>query len=313
MAVKPPRNSEDTDLVKMYLNDVGRYELLTKDDEVTLAQVIESGREAADRLANEKDRLDAATRRQLRRAVSDGEAATSKFVQANLRLVVSIAKRYQSSGVPLLDLVQEGNVGLMHAVEKFDWRKGFKFSTYATWWIRQAISRGIANTGRTIRLPVHAGDMLAALQKASIRLESDLGRRPTRSELSSHTGIAEDKIEEILLHRSDPVSLSEPLTSEGDTEFGDMIADPAAPSPFEEAAKALLGAEVDRVLAPLDERETGIVRLRFGLDRGEPRTLEEVSTFFGLTRERIRQIETRALSKLRHPALAGSMEDLLPD
>src|SRR6266513_2641765 len=301
---------DEEDLVRLYLTDIGQYPLLTKDDEVRLAKAIEAGNEARSALDSASD-LQAARRRELRRQAQDGESAQRTFVQSNLRLVVSIAKKYQASGLPLLDLIQEGNLGLMHAVEKFDWRKGFKFSTYATWWIRQAITRGIANTGRTIRLPVHAGDTLARLQKARSRLELKLGRPATLAELSIEVEMPEDKVTEALRFAAEPLSLSEPLREDGDAELGDIVEDRSAESPFEVAATALLPAEIEKLLAPLDERERQILALRFGLDRGEPRTLEEVGEYFNLTRERIRQIEARAMSKLRHPSSDTGARDLL--
>ena len=301
---------DDEDLVRLYLTDIGQYPLLTKEDEVELAQAIEAGAEARAELEREGG-LSPVRRRELRRLVRAGERAERTFVQSNLRLVVSIAKKYQASGLPLLDLVQEGNLGLMHAVEKFDWRKGFKFSTYATWWIRQAITRGIANTGRTIRLPVHAGDTLARLQKARSRLELKYGRPATVAELARDVDLPEDKVAEALRFASEPLSLSEPLREDGDAELGDVVEDRGAESPFESAATAMLPDEVLRLLAPLDEREREILKLRFGLDRGEPRTLEEVGAHFHLTRERIRQIEARAMSKLRHPSSDTGARDLL--
>jgi RNA polymerase sigma factor (sigma-70 family) len=298
-------------LVRLYLTDIGQYPLLTKDDEVALSQVIEAGREAEAILASPPRGLTSAKRRELRRTTLRGEQAVQTFVQSNLRLVVSIAKKYQASGLPLLDLIQEGNLGLMHAVEKFDWRKGFKFSTYATWWIRQAITRGIANTGRTIRLPVHAGDTLARVQKAQARLELKYGRPATLAELGEEVELPEDKLIEALRFRAEPLSLSEPLREDGDAELGDVVEDRSVESPFELAAVGLLPDEIGRLLAPLDEREREILRLRFGLDRGEPRTLEEVGEHFNLTRERIRQIEARAMSKLRHPSSDTGARDLL--
>jgi RNA polymerase sigma factor (sigma-70 family) len=301
---------DDEDLVRLYLTDIGQYTLLTKDDEVRLAQAIEEGRGAVTKL-DVGSKLTTSQRQQLRRMAKRGDDAQREFVQSNLRLVVSIAKKYQASGLPLLDLIQEGNLGLMHAVEKFDWRKGFKFSTYATWWIRQAITRGIANTGRTIRLPVHAGDTLARVQKAQSRLELKFGRPPTIRELCIECEMPEDKLIEALRFRAEPLSLSEPLREDGDAELGDVVEDRSAESPFEAAAIAVLPEEIRRLLSPLDDREREILRLRFGLDRGEPRTLEEVGEHFNLTRERIRQIEARAMSKLRHPSSDTGARDLL--
>jgi RNA polymerase sigma factor (sigma-70 family) len=304
---------DEEDLVRLYLTDIGQYPLLTKDDEVRLAQSIELGTKAREdyEIETANARLSATRKRELRKAIQAGDDAQRTFVQSNLRLVVSIAKKYQASGLPLLDLIQEGNLGLMHAVEKFDWRKGFKFSTYATWWIRQAITRGIANTGRTIRLPVHAGDTLARLQKARARLELKLGRPATLAELAAEVEMEESKVTEALRFAAEPLSLSEPLREDGDAELGDVVEDRSAESPFEVAATSLLPEEIARLLAPLDEREREILRLRFGLDRGEPRTLEEVGEYFNLTRERIRQIEARAMSKLRHPSSDTGARDLL--
>jgi RNA polymerase sigma factor (sigma-70 family) len=283
---------DEEDLVRLYLTDIGQYPLLNKDDEVRLAQDIEA-RTGSARGAEEAGEVHhpGPSPRAPKRHVMRGDSAQREFVQSNLRLVVSIAKKYQASGLPLLDLIQEGNLGLMHAVEKFDWRKGFKFSTYATWWIRQAITRGIANTGRTIRLPVHAGDTLARVQKAQARLELKFGRPATLAELGAEVELPEDKLIEALRFRAEPLSLSEPLREDGDAELGDVVEDRSAESPFEMAATALLPLEINRLLAPLDEREREILRLRFGLDRGEPRTLEDVGEHFNLTRERIRQIE----------------------
>lgn len=301
---------DEEDLVRLYLTDIGQYPLLTKSDEVKLAKAIELGKQANEDLEREPE-LSVKEIREAKRKERKGREAERAFVQSNLRLVVSIAKKYQASGLPLLDLIQEGNLGLMHAVEKFDWRKGFKFSTYATWWIRQAITRGIANTGRTIRLPVHAGDTLTRLQKARIRLELKHGRQATLTELSEEVEMPEAKVSEALRFASEPISLSEPLREDGDAELGDVVEDKAADSPFESAANSLLPEEIARLLSPLDEREREILKLRFGLDRGEPRTLEEVGEHFHLTRERIRQIEARAMSKLRHPSSDTGARDLL--
>ena len=302
--------SGDEDLVRTYLTDIGQYPLLTKDDEVRLAKLIQSGVDAAARL-EDGGKLTAAEKRKLVAAVKRGEQANQDFVHANLRLVVSIAKNYQASGLPLLDLIQEGNLGLMHAVEKFDHTKGFKFSTYATWWIRQAISRGIANTSRTIRLPVHAGDAAKKVGKTQNQMEARLGRPPTLTELAQELQMPEEKLVEILLYQADPVSFSKALGDEGDSEFGDMIADPMATTPFEATAINLLSADIERMLRPLSDKERDIISLRFGLDRGETRTLDEVGELYDLSRERIRQIEQRAMSKLRHPAADTGARDLL--
>ena len=300
----------EEDLVRLYLNDIGKYALLAKNDEARLAQAIEAGREARTEFAI-SDGINQARKRKLRRLIRDGDLAAETFVQANLRLVVSIAKRYQAAELPLLDLVQEGNLGLIHAVHKFDWRRGFRFSTYATWWIRQAITRGIANTGRTIRLPVSAADLLIQVTKARGRLEGQLGRRPTVVELARDLELQEEKVTDILRHATQPLSLSEPLGEDGDAELGDTLEDRSAVSPFDAAAAALLSGEVNKMLLALDEREREILRLRFGLDRGEPRTLGQVGEHFSLTRERIRQIESQAMSKLRHPSADSDPHELL--
>ncbi len=299
------------DLLHLYLTDIGQYPLLTKDDEVRLAQAIEAGVEAREGLEKNEKKLNPTRKRQQRRSLKTGEDARQSFVQSNLRLVVSIAKKYRASGLPLLDLIQEGNLGLMHAVEKFDWRRGFKFSTYATWWIRQAITRGIANSGRTIRLPVQAGDALTSVQKAQAFLEVKLGRRATLAELGHEVEMPEDKLVEVLRFWAEPLSLSEPLREDGGAELGDLVEDRSAESPFEAALTALLPSEIARLFVVLDERERAILRLRFGLDRGEPRTLEQVGVQFNLTRERIRQIEAHAMSKLRHPSSSTGAREWL--
>src|SRR5713101_2527641 len=326
MAKERPQGGEQ-DLVRLYLDEIGRYPLLTKDDEVRLSRAIEEGRQAVEELSGGKAgkashtghtgqtgktaRVPAARARELRRVVKDGEEATQTFINANLRLVVSIAKKYQSSDMPLLDLVQEGNLGLMHAVEKFDWRKGFKFSTYATWWVRQAIGRGIDNSSRTIRLPVHAGDQVRRLLRIRAALEGEKGRIPSPEELADAMALDVDQVRELLRHAADPVSLDTPIGDEGDTELGDVVADLSAASPFDMAAQSLLAGEIDKLLQPLDQREQQILRLRYGLDRGDPRTLDEVGDVLHLTRERIRQIERQALSKLRHPSTSNGARDLL--
>jgi len=303
---------DDEDLVRLYLNDIGQYPLLTKEDEVRLAQAIEKGKEAAEELDGDSE-LSPTRKRELRRAVNKGRDAERTFVQSNLRLVVSIAKGYQNRGLPLLDLIQEGNLGMMHAVEKYDWRQGFKFSTYATWWIRQAITRGIATTGRTVRLPVRMGETISRLQKASRKLEQKYGRLPTLAELAAEVEMPEDKVNEALQFAPEPLSLSNPLREDGDAELEDVVPDRGGDDPFVVAATALLPEEISRLLAPLSKREREILKLRFGLDRGEPRTLEEVREYFNVSRERIRQIEAKALAKLRSLERDGDARDLLGD
>jgi RNA polymerase sigma factor (sigma-70 family) len=300
----------DQDPVRLYLDGIGRYPLLTKEDEICLSQRIEAGRVAAAELARSRA-LFPERERDLHRAQRTGEAATREFINANLRLVVSIAKKYHASDLPLLDLIQEGNLGLMHAVEKFDWRRGFKFSTYATWWIRQAIGRGIDNTSRIVRLPVHAGDQVRRVLRAKAQLESQTGRTPTTAQLARQLQLPEQEVDTLLRYVVEPVSLATPVGTEGETELADVVADTSAPSPFDVAAAGMLGDEIERLLSRLGERERQILRLRYGLDRGEPRTLEEVGVELNLTRERIRQIERTALAKLRHPQADLGARDLL--
>jgi RNA polymerase sigma factor (sigma-70 family) len=300
----------DQDLIRVYLDGIGRHPLLSQEDEARLAQAVEAGRDAAARLADTDARLEPAEEARLRRVQRAGERAFEEFVHANLRLVVSIAKRYQGD-LPMLDLIQEGNIGLMHAVEKFDWRRGYKFSTYATWWIRQAIGRGIDNTARTVRLPIHTGDQVRRVTRSRSALEGRLGRPPTTAELAEHAGLPERDVESLLKLVLEPVSLATPIGSEGDTELADIMPDDSSPSPFDSVASGMLGEELGKLLARLGERERRILSLRFGLDRGEPRTLDEVGHEMHLTRERIRQIERAALAKLRSPSTYEVARDLL--
>ena len=302
------RDGEDP--VRLYLKDIGQFALLSKDDEVRLAQQIENGNAAREQLT-EGEGLEFAKQRELRRTARHGADAHQTFVQSNLRLVVSIAKKYQASGLPLLDLIQEGNLGLIRAVERFDWRLGFKFSTYATWWIRQAIQRGIENSARVIRLPVHVGNALARLQDARSRLEVTLRRPATLAELAAEVEMPEKKVTEALRFAAPPRSLAQPIGADSDAELGDLIEDKTQPSPLDAAILSLLPSDVAPLLDALDERERRIISLRFGFDRGEPHTLEEVGEYFNVTRERIRQIEARAMSKLQHPSVDLNARDLL--
>ncbi|HUR17333.1 MAG TPA: sigma-70 family RNA polymerase sigma factor [Acidimicrobiales bacterium] len=297
------------DLLRIYLNEIGRYPLLTKADEQHLGEVIEAGVAAGEVMNSTPTGLSPSRKRELKYEIAEGERARKQFVQANLRLVVSVAKKYQASGLPLLDLVQEGNLGLMHAVDKFDHKKGFKFSTYATWWIRQAIQRGVANTARTIRLPVHAGDAVARVLKTETRLQMELARPPTIAEVAKELGTTPEKVVEALGFPADTRSLFEPLGEDGDAELADVIEDRGAASPLDEAVAAVMPEEISRLLSFLDGREGAILRMRFGLDGGEPMGVEQVAMRFNLSRERIRQIEARAMSKLRHPSIdTGALE-----
>ena len=296
------------DLVGRYLTEIGQYPLLTAAEEIELAQKIEAGLLAEAQL--ELDELTPTARAALRRDVREAGKAKQRFIQSNLRLVVSIAKRYQSTGLPLLDLIQEGNLGLIRAVEKFDHRKGFKFSTYATWWIRQAIGRGVADKGRTIRLPSHVVDTLTMLSKASGTLLKELGREPTAAELSELTGMTVDKVEMALGATADVISLSAGVGDDA-TEFGDLLPDEKADVPFDVAAASLEKIAIRNLLHTLSDREREVLELRFGLVGERPLTLDEVGRHFKLTRERIRQIEAKALTKLRHPCSPGTRRQKL--
>jgi RNA polymerase sigma factor (sigma-70 family) len=291
------------DLLGRYLDEIGRHPLLSREDEVRLAQVIEAALEPRARLDSDEE-LDPAEAESMEALAEAGAEATALFVEANLRLVVSLAKRYQSSGLPLLDLIQEGNLGLMHAVEKFDWRKGFKFSTYATWWIRQAVTRGIANTSRTIRLPIHASDQLSRVRQVAASLESLLARPPTHEELAAATGFTSESIEDVLKYAIEPISLDSPLSSGAEATVADLVADHSCPAPPDAAAAALLPGEIIKLLAVLNHRDREVIVLRFGLGAGEPCTLDEIGRHLGVSRERVRQMEARAMAILRKPAHA---------
>ena len=308
--------SAGADPVSAYLKEIGGVPLLDATEEVEIATAVQQGMDAsaviADHLAaGEWVELDIAEKRRLRRAVSAGEEATEILTSANLRLVVSIAKRYTGRGMPMLDLIQEGNLGLMRAVQKFDPEKGFKFSTYATWWIRQAVSRALADQSRTIRVPIHMVETMNRVLRAKRALAQDLEREPTMAELADHTDLAESKVSEILqISRQDPMSLDTPVGAEEDSTLSDFVPD-LAPAPLELAAKGLLSSSLNEILDGLDTREASVLRMRFGLLDGRPRTLEEVGQAFGVTRERIRQIESRTLAKLRHPLRSDGLRDYL--
>ncbi len=286
------------DLVRVYLNGIGKTALLTAEQEVDLAKRIEAGVFAAHMLESGK-RLSPQRRIDLKMIVRDGARARNHLLVANLRLVVSLAKRYTGRGMPLLDLIQEGNLGLIRAVEKFDYTKGFKFSTYATWWIRQAISRGMADQGRTIRLPVHLVEQVNKLSRLKRELHQQLGRDATMAELASESGIPEEKIADLLDHARDPVSLDMPVGSDEEAPLGDFIEDSESTSAEAAVVAGFMHDDINRVLRTLDEREQTVVRLRYGLDDGRPRTLDEIGRVFGISRERVRQIERDSMAKLR--------------
>lgn len=290
-------DSDDT--ISLYFREVGSVPLLTREEEVELAKRIERGREMRSRMLDGD--LGIEERRELERARLDGQAAWDHLVKANSRLVISMAKKYRGQGVPFLDLIQEGNVGLMKAADKFDYCRGYKFSTYATWWIRQAITRALANQGRTIRVPVHMSDRIRKLFAIAQAMEQDLGRRPTPAEIAERMEVPEAKVRQMLRVARRSLSLEKPVGEEQDSELGHFIEDNRSPDPLEEAAYQLLQTDLDDLLQCLTAREARILRLRFGLDNGQPHTLKQVGKKFNLTRERIRQIEQEALHKLRHP------------
>lgn len=304
------------DPVKMYLREIGRVPLLSAAEEVSLAKRIEVGIHAEERMADlnasgEVEDLSPRERASLRRTMRDGERAHSELTQANLRLVVSIAKRYMGRGMPMLDLIQEGNLGLMRAVEKFDYTKGFKFSTYATWWIRQAITRAIADQARTIRIPVHMVESMNKVHRIQRQLSQELERDPTVEELADKADLTVPKIREIHRISQDPLSLDSPVGEEDDSFLGDFIEDQQVAMPADVATANSLSEQLSDALNELSDREKEVVRMRFGLDGGRPKTLEEVGQRFGVTRERIRQIESKTLAKLRHPHRRQKLEDYL--
>jgi RNA polymerase primary sigma factor len=302
-----PLSSEDT--IGLYLKEMSRVPLLNVQEEMDLARRIESGIEAAKRLKSFPEKGTPEQREELERTAEDGLRAREHLIKANTRLVVSIAKRYLSRGVPFLDLIQEGNLGLMKAVEKYEYQRGFRFSTYATWWIRQTITRSIADQGRTIRVPVHMVDRIRQLYKLTHEMEQKLGRVPTNEELGEEIGVSPNKVDWMLQVSWLPLSLESPINYEDDSELGMFVEDEITPTPMQSAYTNLLREKIEEVLATLPPREARILRLRFGLDNGRTYTLEEVGKKFGLTRERIRQIEGKALSRLRHPRRARQLKD----
>jgi RNA polymerase primary sigma factor len=311
-----------TDSVRAYLQRISRTRLLTAQDEVTLAITIEAGVFAAEKLRRSADPtavftttpaddLPADLRRDLRQIVREGVGARAALVEANLRLVVSIAKRYTGRGLAFLDLIQEGNLGLIRAVEKFDYAKGYKFSTYATWWIRQAISRALSDQSRVVRIPAHVVEQLNQLTRARHELLRELGRDPIPEELGVAIGVSAERVVELLGIAREPLSLDQTIGEEGDMRIGDLIEDTGAVIAFDAASAVLLTEQIRHVLSGLTEREAGIIRLRYGLTDGQPRTLDEIGRTYGVTRERIRQIETKTMTKLRHPSRIRLLRDYL--
>ena len=317
-AAAPLGTPEDVDLsaididdsISLYLKEIGRIPLLTAEQEVELAKRMEAGRKAKRRLQHSR-RLSEEERRRLQAIVRDGEAAQEHLIKANSRLVVSVAKKYVGRGVPFLDLIQEGNIGLIRAVKKFDYHRGYKFSTYATWWIRQAVTRAIADQGRTIRVPVHMYEQINRLARVSRQLVQELGRDPTVEEIAEELGVSPKKVERTSKVSQRPLSLEMPVGEEDDSFLGDFIEDSDAPSPTDQASLQLLRDQIEEIFVSLTPREVRILQLRFGLVDGYSYTLEEVGKKFGVTRERIRQIEAQALGRLRHPSRSRKLRDFL--
>lgn len=298
------------DPVKDYLKQIGKVALLNAEQEVELAMRIEAGLFAEDKLQHSTG-LSKPEERELRWVARDGQRAKSHLLGANLRLVVSLAKRYTGRGMQFLDLIQEGNLGLIRAVEKFDYTKGFKFSTYATWWIRQAITRAMADQARTIRIPVHMVEVINKLARVQRQMLQDLGREPTPEELARELDMTPEKVVEVQKYGREPISLHTPLGEDGDSEFGDLIEDTEAVVPADAVGFTMLQKQLESLLDSLSEREAGVIRMRFGLGDGQPKTLDQIGDTFGVTRERIRQIESKTMAKLRHPSRSQSLRDYL--
>ena len=310
-AVRVAAAGATADPVKDYLKQIGKVPLLNAEQEVELAKRIEAGLFAEEKLAEGNGVLRAGQSIDLEQVVEDGRRAKDHLVEANLRLVVSLARRYSGHGMLFLDLIQEGNLGLIRGVEKFDYTKGYKFSTYATWWIRQAITRAMADQARTIRLPAHVVEVLNKLARVRRRLLQDLGREPTPDELAVELDMTPERVIEVQKYGREPVSLHTPLGEDGDSEFGDLIEDSEAIQPGEAVSFTLLQEQLHSVLDTLSEREAGVVSMRFGLTDGQPKTLDEIGKVYGVTRERIRQIESKTMSKLRHPSRSTLLRDYL--
>ena len=299
------------DPVKDYLKQIGRVSLLNAEQEVDLSERIEAGLYAQHLLDTEASQMDFKRRRELKWAANDGKKAKDHLLEANLRLVVSLAKRYTGRGMLFLDLIQEGNLGLIRAVEKFDWKKGFKFSTYATWWIRQAITRAMADQARTIRVPVHMVEVINKLSRVQRQMLQDLGREPTPDELARELDRPVEQVQEVQKYGRAPISLHTPLGEDGDSEFGDLIEDTDAIAPSDAVAFSLLQEQFKQVLETLSPREAGVIKMRYGLEDGQPKTLDDIGRVYGVTRERIRQIESKTMSKLRHPSRSQTLRDFL--